>query len=325
MNLILGGAIAFGIYLAVKRNKKINDIYPTWTGELRSDRGQTTAINWRDFKIIDGNKIRCLGVDEFGDFKIKGTIKIDGSVTFTYKNKKSGSEVNFAGYVVGPNRIAGTWTRGAERGPFEISTESRNFQVERLVTNAPMAYHQYPISFTENRQYVVGVGRDAYGFYKIVGRLNTKDNKFVMEVTYANKTYFVFTLKRKENSTHYEGKYVSTEKHCRGGICTVVGTDMILNQKQHQPVVQNLHPIMNNQFPVQPPAFGQTFPQQPFQNHHQLGFQAPPPTFEHAKIQAQPPAFQGQYPNPRAYQPHQPYGAPLMGQPPADQRTPFDF
>lgn len=330
MQFVLGAAIGLGIYAIHKRTQKRSDIYPAWTGSMTNDRGQAYPINWTDFKIIDGEKIRATGVDLSGEYSCKGKIRKDGSVTFEYRGNNGKTRIQFAGNVVGPNKIAGTWVKGTERGNFEILAEAKIYQVERLVTNNPMVYHNYPIAFTEKRQYIVGLGRDSFGFYRCEGRMDVKNNTLRLEVYYANGTFFVFTTKKKEIETVYQGHWVGSKQVTSGGVCSIKATPLLVNQKNQ----------LGNPLP-RAPEFGQEnqalinhFPQQPY-NFNQMPQQPQPVVFpghqmfEHAKTPVQPQHNQG-YPNPHAYQPYQPggfQGQPLQGQPPARpfSSTPFDY
>lgn len=229
MLFIVGAVVGTVAYLSYKKNKKRNDIYPTWTGHLSNQQGESYPVSWRDFKVIDGRIIRCKGNDDQGEFKIKGDIKDDGSVLFSYHKNHNGiiTQIQFVGRVVGPNKIAGQWEKSNSRGHFEISCESRTLCVERTLKNNPMLFDKYPLAFTAKEQHVVGVGVDEAGFYRLVGQITKSNKRLRLDVIYPNK----FTLYMYVRSQTVGRDYLGTWTTIKGGKgdCRISVTDHFVN------------------------------------------------------------------------------------------------
>lgn len=313
MNIVVGALIGAAAYAIYKRHKKRSDTYPTWSGALTSAQGRVHQMSWPDFKIIDGKKIRCSGADETGPFNIKGKINDDGSVKFTYTNNKSNSIINFSGNVVGPNQIRGMWEKGMDRGTFELSCASRVYYIERYNKGSPQIAQNYAIAFTGRHRYLVGLGVDASGFYRINGNYRPEKPSLVIHVIYPNQ-YRLMVACHKKSLDIYQGKWYAFMKATGDGDCSVRLTEQVINQNGgatgqiSQPPTLN-HPTFsvapNMAAPFQPQPHQNTFPPQiPQQPHHQYQPQPqahPQPVaypdhnmFQQANVYAQP-------------QPHQPY------------------
>lgn len=330
MQFVVGAFIGVGIYLIHKRQKKRNDVYPTWTGHMNNERGQQYPINWPDFKIIDGEKIRCTGADPTGEFQIKGKINKDGSVPFTYTNHKGKSTIQFCGYVTGANKISGTWAKGAERGHFEISMEARVYNIQTFTENTinRVQEYNYPIAFTKKSQYLIGVGRDSLGPYTIRGKLSFKKNTFFIMVRYNNGVVFNFDASKKRDVMSYDGTFVTVGNSLvQSGKCMITATQYLSNQKQQpHPTHQLGQPMAFN--PENHALIPQTQP--PIHNYYQ--HQSPQPVqfpqnqlFQEAKIPAQP-AYHPYQPPVQNYFPNQPFQPTAWnGQPTRPVTgTPFD-
>lgn len=256
MYLAIGVTIGAVAYMSYKNKRKREDVYPNWVGSLTNIQGQSHSFTWRDFKIIDGTEIYCKGNDGQGDYKIKGTINEEGFALFSY-NKVVGSivtEITFLGKVVGPNKIIGKWEKSGEQGTFEISCQSRTYFVERTLKNNPNLFDRYPIAFTSKDQYIVGVGADAAGFYRIVGQLDSSGKKLTFNVVYPGKFTLIVSAKRKGTSTTYQGNW-HIFKGGKGD-CHITMTDIFENgpmrpntlQYQQAPQIAPKVPAPKNEY-----------------------------------------------------------------------------
>lgn len=231
MIFAVGAVVGTIAYVSYRNKKKREDTYPAWSGSLTNEQGQSYPVTWRDFKVIDGAKIRCQGDEGQGQFKIKGCIKDDGAVLFTYSRSqnKQVTQIQFTGRVVGPNKIAGHWEKSLSRGVFEISCESRTLCVERALKNNSMLFDKYAVAFTSKEQHVVGVGVDDAGFYRLVGQMMSNNRKFRIDAVYPLKFTLYMYVKGQEGARDLMGRWNIIKGG--NGDCRISITDHFVNSK----------------------------------------------------------------------------------------------